>query len=422
MTNDVEKMVYGFALFDNTQLPKEGFASIAGRKPRRIESIGDLDSDIIWISNLNFNESFDANINRSPKMRRNDFLRVPIQRLAREIGVNLVDNPEHGVALISEAINRLMTKASQVYGFYRPEDTLRNTLEKILLNKNSDFENQTVAQQALNNAFQSFQPCYGNIPQGVQNVQFRWSRTHFANTILRMPYPKGEWSVYQGRLPEKNKDRGKSSDMYDFLEDLGNSQPALCKIKVANISPEVDELLDFTYGTECREWMPIHEVIKLAEYAVVNIKNILVCEKYTTAKEEGLDLPDEGPVSDLSLSYGLLAENMWLSISSKQKTLRAGRHTEWVSARAVWLRAWDRVICLDAALEFKSQNFHVSSYGLGSVNLLVWPELFGGAIDTALSLKMSPPIWLLDDADMQIEEAEKELELKIKNRESSERL
>lgn len=420
--NDNETIYYGCVLFDDTSNPKKGYASLAGQKAKEIESLGDLESDAIWISNLNFSESFDANINRSPKVRRNDFLRVPIQRLAREIGLNIISNPEKSVKLLSETINRLMLKASQIYGFHRPEDTLRKTLEKILLKNSDEIDTQSVAQNALNNAFLSFQPCYGVSPQGVQNVQFRWSRTHFANSMINMPYPQGEWSMYQGVLPNKNKDRGKSSDLYVFLEELADSQPALCKINVVNILPEVDELLDFTYGTECREWMPIHEVLKLSEYAVVNIKNILVCERYTTAREQGLILPDEGPVSDLSFSYGLLAENMWLSIASQQKTLRAGKHNTWVSARAVWLRAWDRIVCLDAALQFKAKNYHVSSYGIGAVNLLVWPELFGGAIDAALSLKMSPPIWLLEDVSMQVEETDKELELKMRNRESSERL
>lgn len=403
---------FGIVMFDNPEEPKHGWASLAGGAVVRIRGLGDLASDAVWVSNLDFYAIKNTGLWSNPKIKRNDFLRIEIARIAKEMGLVITNHNTNHLPIMSEIIDRIMRLGHQYYVFTEIKDSLKSTVNECLFTSLMDINgngNPSI-DQYMAEAFMPFQRCYGPMSTDAQIAQFRFSRVFYANTIVERPVPYGNWSLLKNFPRKSLAKQRKNGPVYKFLSEYGSEKPLLCEVSVTNIDPEYAELLDFGNGTARRNWLPGHEAAFLAAYGDVELKRVIEAEGYYSLTEyDPLVPPSEGVPGELSFSLGVLAENHWLALASPRSIEIHGVKKANTSARATWLRAWDRMICLKAALQFKDAGYTVSSYGIGSVNVSLTPNSFSKSIDFATNLGMSSPFWLLSADNITMESADAEM-------------
>lgn len=398
-------MQTGFVLFDIPQSPSAGWASIAGEEPFRLKGIGDLDTGVKWITNLDWGQSRDAGIMGHPAFRRNDFFRTKFEDkgacIAKEMG--LVDSdPEAKVAALAEVADRVNRLATKYYGFNLETagDTLTASMRELLLNQkdpakfgSDDFE------LACHNAYQVIQKCTARL-KGSKIMHFRWPRLMYAQKMLEFPVPIGKWTLLDKKfIPEKREQRN------NWLMDMVFELPAICKIRVSNVSEEVAQVLSFSSGSPGRgaggaaiqrSWASIHEVCQFIPFADVDVEAIYVAESYANIHDlVRSPLLEEGVAGETSISAGIMAENYWVSLALDEK--RFGQHI--ISPRAVWVRAWDRVMSFKAAWEFAEAGIQSFMYGYGGVWAVLQPGDYEDALEVAEKQGLIVPRTLLELMD-----------------------
>ena len=394
-----ERSVFGCVIFDDVNEPSSGWASKKGRFAKRIRTIGDLDSDVVWVSNLNWQQLFQNNLHRNPKIKRENFFRLEMLQLASELGLKPSEQPKKAVEVMSEIFDRTMMFSENYYGRLPIRDSLKNTIDSYFFN--DEVKELMRMPESIRNfmeqAFLAYQGCFGKKPENAIIAKFRYSRSNYADNLLKFPYPVGDWTLYKGKIPtnQGEQDYCDKGPVYAFLAELCDSQPALCEITVNSVHVEYADLLDFGNGSEKRNWVPIHEAAHLAAFSNVIIKRILVAESYQSL--EFIDRytpPHSGVCGDISASLGIIAENHWVTLASKRMMKYGNTKISVTPPRAVWYRAWDRMISMKAAVIFKRYGFHVYSYGLGGVNLAIEKDQIGEALVLAEKLEMTAPMWV----------------------------
>lgn len=394
----VEAPRVGVALFDNPTNPLSGICSLAGSEAVRFRTVGDLLSDCIWITNLTFQQAYSHRLHNNPKIKISNFLRIELERIAIELNLDLQRKPIQAVQILSQIADRTITLASRIYGVDKYKDSLKRTIEDVILLPYEQ-EMTPFVTQVIDNSYKSYQNCWGH--RNPENAEYylRFQRTSYAKTILRLPVPKGTWRRVNHKFPLTNGavKFGKDSRIYKFLEELTAVKPALLKVSVKNVHPSVAHLLDYGQGTEQREWVPVQEIAQIAAYSDVTILDMLLAEgmeQVSPALSEQLSKFDAA--QDSSFSFGLIAESHLHSIFSKRKITRNGIAETVTPARASWLRAWDRVICFAVAAKLENNGFRVLSYGIGNIQVSCSEKSLGRLTEVAQSLNLTMPMAMVE--------------------------
>lgn len=386
----------GIALFDNPNEPVGGICSLAGGEPVRFRTVGDLLSDALWVTNLSFQQAFQVRLHKNPKIKLSNFFRVDLTRIATELSIDLKNNPHKAIKILSSIADRTIDITANLYHVYRFKDSLKKTIEdEILIDEavSTPFINQ-----AIDNSFKAYQNCWGPRTPGHSEYYLRFQRTTYAKLITELPIPKGEWTRIQDKCPLKNGTvkSGTESRIFKFLEDLTEKKPALLKVSVTNVDPLVAHLLDYGNGTEQREWVPVQEIAQIAAYADVTILDILVAESMDYISESLTSQISKLDASQQAgFSFGLIAENHLHALFSKRKVSLHGSIQTLSTARASWLRAWDRVICFSVAAEIEKNGFRVLSYGIGNIQVSSEEKDLSKLHDLAQKLKLTSPMEMM---------------------------
>lgn len=363
---------FGCVFFDDQDDPVEGWATISSQNPVRIFSAGDLSNDVIWLTNLDYKSFNLAGLSGRLNMKRSSFFRSDLSTLSREIGLDCEDNFKLSF-FFSEIFERVMRISFSHYKFKKIEETLSDTIRGSLLPKDKNTGN-LVVDYAIEQATQSLQRCEGRIPKGSSFVSFRFPRVDYAREILSYPVPNGGWKIL-------SKDIGVDEISEKYIE-----TPLLCKIKITDIDPSYAGIISFANGSGApRVWATGQEIAFLSKFSSVRIQKCFFAEEYTSpTRLAKRDIMDFGKAGHFSLSSGILAENHWVAMSSKCRLF----YGDVYSARACWMRSWDRILCLFAVKEFVDAGFHVSMYGTGSLVAAVTSTDAKAAVAIASKFKM----------------------------------
>jgi len=389
-TEDVtglSSMRFGAVFFDDPKNPADGWACIHGQDSERIAGTGDLPTDVIWISNLDFSNSLRAGLISHPNIKQSQFFRTDISALCREFGFTEGDNLEASI-YFAEIFDRVVRLLIKHYNVKSLKMTLRDTLRPRLLGPDKWFGKKDL-DLAIDNAWQSYQQCEGRTPKGSKILAFKFPRLDYARKILQFPVPVGEWR--QVRITKDN-----IITPQDVAEKFAE-KPILCKIVVRDVDPEISDLVSFSNGANnSRVWATGQEIYYLSKVAHVEIKAAFVCTRYGAANYNR-QLIDEGKAGELSVSCGLIAENHWAAMSYPY-TIGSGKDKLVIkSPRATWMRSWDRMLCFVAAKKFVDAGFHIKSYGNGGIIIAVPPSMLDYALEIASELKIVPPIHAINE-------------------------
>lgn len=361
----------GVAFFDDPNNPLAGICSLAGGESVRFRTVGDLMSDCIWITNLSYQQAYSFRLHNNPKIKLSNFFRTELVRLAQELNLDLVNQPNKAITFLSQIADRTVQIAANVYKVERFKDSLKKAIEDALLEQSEPIYAPFVS-QAIDNSFKAYQNCWGaRLPSNAEYF-LRFQRTTYAKSLLQLPIPNGNWRRVNNKFPLKNGSikTGTESRIFKFLEELTACRPALLKVSVSDVNPAVAHLLDYGQGTEQREWVPVQEIAQIAAYADVTILDMLVCDSLIQLDSALVNhMKTLDSAQEAGFSYGLVAENHLHALFSKRKQLINGSNQTLASARSSWLRAWDRVICFAVAAELEQQGFRVLSYGIGNIQV-----------------------------------------------------
>lgn len=400
---------FGVVFFDNPECPEQGYASEAGGIVFRIASIGDLKSDVVWVTNLEYEQMSRFNLWRNPKLKRCSFFRENLYRVAKELGLSVNSSGNVHVRVLSELVDRIMRIASRHYQIDVIGSTFKDTVSQSLITPlveaDAGGSGNLLVDECLNEAHNVYQICYGLYPSDHVTVNLKFSKVFYANEIMGMPVPFGSWTaVKDAPSGWSSSHKSSHSPVFAYLSELSKSRPLLCNIAIKNVDKEFAELLDIANGSSRRNWVTGQEAMLLAYYGDICIKEIFCAEAYQDLTERlDLNLPSEGVVGELSVSMGILAENHWTSLASERKVQIHGVERKIKPARAVWMRSWDRLMCWKAAKALKSAGYLVRGYGVGSVDVSVLPARLGPLMEFAAGMGLSSPLWLISAYDQYLE-------------------
>ncbi|HDX8428175.1 TPA: hypothetical protein RQN23_002875 [Aeromonas veronii] len=392
---------FGVVFFDNPDNPCQGSASEAGQAVFSITSIGDLKSDVIWITNLEFDQIRAKRLWNNPKIKRINFFRDDLYKISKELGLVINSSNVEGLRVLSEIVNRVMQMAFKHYSIEEVLQSFKDTINKSLMTPLYHLDDggsgNLLLDQILNESFNAYQQCYGEIPQDYITASLKFSRFTYGQEILDMPVPCGAWNELKD-YPKGWGVRGviSADSPVDYLNSFMDEKPMLVNLVTKNMDSGFAELLDFANGTNRRQWVTAQEAVLAGLYGDIQIKGIYIAEGYQKISEKmAFALPNEGITAELSISLGILAENHWTSLASGRKVNIHGVVKDIKPARAVWMRSWDRIMCWKAAQALKQAGYLVRGYGVGGVDVAVLPARLGPLYEFAASLSLSSPLWIL---------------------------
>jgi hypothetical protein len=348
----------------------KGWMSIEGQKAERFSDPRQLDQDVRWLTNLDKKSFWLAGAVGNRSLRHSGYLRVELGQLMKEAGLLVKELDPAGVCeRLSEIYARLSRLARAHYGILEfRESELREQLARALA-----VDDQPVSMEVDEALRRSWQEVVSLTLPGQEPKRamiFRRPRLAHAKALLETPIPVGGWEFLDARaLPPEGA-------RLDWL--FAKNRPFLAKVKVGEAfatpqSRRVASLLSFSdpmaSGSRRRErdWMCSNELFYWAQHARIEPLAVFMAEdaKPLAATPGILEL---GPLSEHSLSLGLLAEAHWMALAGRSRH-PAARSAALVSPRAAFLRAADRFLCFCSALEMQTRGFEPVSYGMGAVSV-----------------------------------------------------
>lgn len=360
------------AWFDDPDNPGSGWCCQKGQAPTPIDTPYALPGDFLWASNW---VGEPGNNSLPPYVCDEYFLGVPLPELAGQWG--LLDppvEPAARVAILAELAWRLVTLINRHYrgrlGAGGMFAFVRDAIETAgppprLPDPPLD---TAFAQAYMLEHVREIDPNYATVP-----VEFQFQPARYAQVLLGMPGPdpQARFTRYTGLIERGyDKEPGPHGRVYRFLCGLSARHPILVELDWSCDSPVLTPLMGAYSRRHVRRWFPGEEAAQLAAYGKVAIRNIYNASVYQRLGAGHYALPREGEVAESLPSYGVLAQIHCRALASAS----AGGDSPLSpvpSAHAIWVGAWGRLLCLQAALAFEEAGLRVTRYGLGRVTVQV---------------------------------------------------
>ena len=127
-------MGFGVVQFDDMRPDGGGWASADGGRARRIGGIGDLQSDVIWWTNIDDKTFFLSGCHSNLRLRHDEYLKTRMPHLLEELGIQEVSmSPAQSTQILSEIFCRVMKIADDEFGVQLRNRTLADDLRALLL-------------------------------------------------------------------------------------------------------------------------------------------------------------------------------------------------------------------------------------------------------------------------------------------------
>ncbi len=369
-----------------------GWACVGGQSPHRISSIHDLDSAVLWITNLTEEQFYRAKLAGNVNFRSEGFFRSTLRHIYTELGVDPQFISSDVVAAVLATIaQRVLDESLTRYKVNPRSRALNEDFASALSAPRSQIASdmyelfEASAQHAYVRAVQS--NTYMN--QGA-TLTLRRNRLTHAREILNSPVPPdAPWDyIPREKLPASQ------SDIESMLEQSNTAFLVRCNTR--NVNPLVADVFSIGSGAKViREWLTDIEWQQAREWADIDYLGLLLCRAPSAPIPQAEALPS-GQYAPLSFTTGLIAEQVWTAMTMRQRTSRndAGRYT----AAAAWFRSMDRVSMFSYAQQLHAKGLTVWGYGVGSVVIRHAEGGLRHALDVSNTIGLLPPASKLVEA------------------------
>jgi len=380
---------FGCAWFDDPcALGPATIAESGGALGRRIADFGNLASDVIWLSNLNYDQMISTRLSFNAHFRNNGYLRRKTHQILTAIGME--EKPvEEQVQALADIFSRVVRLAHHFldFNYVPPEHSFNRGLRTLLGYPDSPLPEFLA--RAIDDANKSYTQCLKNgYAVGERKYRtFLLSPWEHARTLLTAPMPDGSWRHLKGKdVP---------CDPIKFAENAG---PFLARVTVNKIDPDLSALLN--YGSNARgsrdnrQWVAATELIAILQLAAdVTVHEAVVWDGVTNFRPLLSRLTDKLPDDECNMlcySLGLLAENLWTGIAATLPPKNRG-HQSYANPISPFLRSHDLVRCLGAARGLQQLGFDVQSFGTGAVMIDAANVSDQALLDASRQLNLLPP-------------------------------
>lgn len=396
----------GYIQFDDPEVHGSAWACREGGQPFRLRDLSDIGNDTVWMTNMNYVQSYTAGLINHAYLRRSSFLRLPLHSIMEELGIKEAP-PQEQVRVISSIFGRVVRLSAHYLAYPKvPLGELRQMVREMLMPPDPRMPSSMM--EAIRNAYQDFSFCERVSSQSSgRRVTFWFPRVDYARSMLSLRVPSSPKIevVKSSALPQS----GDSRALIEWVIHLAN--PALMRVRIHGVLDErIAPLINYGGGVRAfrerfkgrmvrsdspnRQWMTSYEVLSLAPFVNMSIKEAWVFPE----TQRFIDLPliaeffqSITPAHRMSYSTGIFSENLWVGATTPLE--RIPKANESVNLVGPFIRAHDRALCFKAARTLHDLGFAVSGYGTGRV----WAEVFGEDEDVlmmegARETGMIPPV------------------------------
>lgn len=382
---------FGCVLFDDTAQHNTGWASQEGGEPFRVAATKDLASDTIWWTNLPYQVAQYSGLLQHSRFRKNDYLRTKMHAIFKDM--NLVGGMQSCVplSLIFERVIRVVQRLMKFKSDDIPQLMLRSGVREKVMGHDPVHEESVYA--ALNQAdapWSITESTYDMVSaQEKEVVMLRLPPREHAHYVMSTPVPTGKWEHVDLSLT--------SSEAVDaWIASI--TGPAVINITANNFSSEYNAIYNFGSklgGSKSnRQWVTTQELISILPVADVKAHSAYV--NSAMSPDSGWlhvfnNLPDN---VDLSYSANIAFDNIWSGICGSvwPPPSQRGPERTWINDYAPFVRAMDKLACLEKAVMLQKMGFDVDGYGAGKV--MVRKHSHNDALSfyqAARELNMLPP-------------------------------
>ena len=411
MARESDSRKFGVVLFDDVKEPMDGFSCVAGKTPSRISGINELSTDVIWWTNIPYQEFYNSTEAwRSPWLRHDKYLVVSPRDALIEWAIDPATADINIVANIAaQAFDGVMRLAFRLIKDVEPrakmEDVftgkfLREDLRRLLPELEYP-QGEAASIMKSGAAFQEFTKTSLMSMRGGRWVTLRKPRLSYAHEMLQTPVPKGPYEFY-GRADMRSFAKKNNNDKAGWV--VKHDQPCMSEIAINKFDADVSTIYGFGNATDkdkriARSWISHPEILIMNKFSEIDVKSIYMAEEYDLL---GPQLPE--PVKDFltdklaetSWSAGIVAETLWRAIPLAEDKTKPGAavggdraHTSWQGA---WLKGADKTSMFLSAMQLTEKGYSVVSYGLGWLKVSVLDDNIPDLIKDGLSVGLIPQI------------------------------
>lgn len=388
-------MPYGVVLFndvilkkgkDRKRTPGEGWASIDGGEARRVNGITEVESNVKWLTNLDYIDFYANGLGKNKNLFYSGFLRTDLKSVADDIGSGVeLMSADKAASLLSTVFKRVMELAVSRFKVSFDNQDAGSLSEFIAARRVNKYEIPDEINSALKHAYQTSTQCVGRANRDWKFAMLRKPRYQHTVDVLSTPVPSEFRWVYvnNDRMPAAGPRR------VDWC--ISNELPVLANVKVTpRRGGELNNIISYNSGAAVeRAWLSQPELLWMSLFCDVEVIGAFICEAGFEHQVEIDTFPTLGDFSHASYSLGLLCENFWVSMASPRSNWKGQR---FYPPRAIWYRSIDRIESFKAASRLHQEGFQVSGYGHGSV----WLNYPSGAardlVDLATEMEWDVPV------------------------------
>lgn len=354
-------MHFGAVCFDDVNAHDSGYFARAGEKSRRLSAnrCGDLATDVVWLTNLNYETMRSSHMYPHAKYRRNDYLGETFKNILARLGLfDMADAVvcQEGVELLSVIFERVMGYARRFGGFETvPMYNLRTGFRE----KFGKTDPQVSPD--LLKAITEAESYFTSVERPASDVAPAWLPLYLppwrhCMAVLSQPLPSlnaGWRQLAPRQLPKTPQD----------IEAWDHSQLGVAKVALANFQSGFSEMVNFgsnpARGRHQRRWTTFEELSFLNQICEARVESAWVTDKaeppleYRTIAER---MPEK---HHLSLSGMLFLQNLW---SAPGQSYTAGLRGPMKNTSVPFLRCYDRLLCLNAAMKVREEGLEVVGY------------------------------------------------------------
>jgi hypothetical protein len=366
----------GVALFDRASpFSNDGnWACEYQGSPFAFKSASDLPGDTLWVTNADYGLIGDAGLHRKPNIAHEGFFRTKLSQLGFELGIGELDL-EQQARVLADMLGTASAMAKVQLGLTQhPTFGIANAVgQRYGLQEPPA---QSRMHQIAKASAQRYTACARDrdLQQGVDRLTFWIPRFDFARSLLSLPLPASDdiSEVALHRLPGSGRD---ALEVACWAEE--ERLPLFAQISVERLEQKTGKLLNYGSGADTlnagydarnmREWCALPELKVLAAAGDIRLERVAIASGWLRS---GLNLY-ETKVSQISHSYGIVAENLWVGLT---RSPRNGYGTG-ASLGSAWIQALDRMHCLRIAEILDAEGFDVFSFGYGRIQVTCAPSV-----------------------------------------------
>lgn len=384
----------GVCLFDDPKAygnrAVRGWACLNGEEPFEVSCIGNLPSNAYWLTNIPENICLVTGLSSNPRIFHSGYLRTQVSSILLELGLKDADLASQSI-ILCDVFNRVISMADLMFGVdIPPKRTLAGGLAEL---HGIPHAEQTVdIEPAFYEACQSFSSCERRNTQPLIWTTLTFHRFQHALSLLSSPVPNGRFHfIPNSELPPP-------SQRLEWF--LGLPMPALAEIEIVARDENKYRLVNYGAGAgtmrrESNNGMNYHignkrgycaapEVSMLSGFCDIHINQVLICNEEPS---HPVQLVEQGRAVQVSYSYGLLLENLWVAMTRDKRSGRIKR-----SPVTAWLQCADRMRCLSKAIELTREGLEIVSYGYGRITVGIEESRWSDLPRIAFDHNLIPPV------------------------------